>query len=277
MTQALGERIEYRPLPELPGIEVLWAVQCAQRWRVYHETYAVCSMLDLSGGETEWTYRGRLHTSKAGGLMLIEPGEVHANPRAIPPCDFRALFIAPAVMQAAAAELSMASPGPHLKCARSSDPEVFRAFARFHAALESDSSLLEQESRLAECIRLLLERYGERGLTNRNQHSHPALRRVRDLLREHYAGPITLSELAAASGLSRYHLVRAFAKEFGLPPHAYQVHVQIAKAQTLLAAGVAPAFAGAEVGFSDQSHFTKHFKRITGVTPALYRRRMKQR
>lgn len=274
--QALSERIEYRTLPDLPGAEVLIADRCARRWRVYHETYSVCTLLKLTGGEVMWTYRGRLHTSRAGGLMLIEPGEVHANPYAQTLGDFRALFIAPSLMEAAAAELGMV-PGPHLKCAQSSDSETFRAFARFHAAVECESSLLERESRLANCIRLLLEQYGERRLTNGNQHSHPALRRIRDLIREHYARPITLSELVAASGLSRFHLVRAFAKEFGLPPHAYQVHVQIAKAKTLLAADASPAFAGAEVGFSDQSHFTRHFKRSIGVTPGLYRWEMAQR
>lgn len=210
--------------------------------------------------------------------MLMEPGEVHANPPySQQPGDFRALFIAPSLMEAASAEIGHPVTRPHLKYAHSSDPGAYRAFARFHAALECESSLLERESRLAECIRLLLEQFGERGSTNRGQHSRPALQRARDLLREHYSRPIALGELVTASGLSRFHFVRAFAKEFGLPPHAYQVHIQIAKAKALLAAGVAPAFAGAEVGFSDQSHFTRHFKRSVGVTPGLYRWEMTRR
>jgi AraC-like DNA-binding protein len=234
-------------------------------------------LLDLSDGEIEWTYRGKLHRSGAGGLMLMEPGEVHANPYAVPACDFRALFIAPALMQTAAMELGMESVGPHLTRAGTSDAETFRVFARFHASLEGEASLLERESRLASCIRLLLVRYGERTPTSIDKHSRPALRRVRDLIREHYARPIGLGELVAASGLSRYYLVRAFAKEFGLPPHAYQVHVQIARSQALLAAGASLVFAGTEVGFSDQSHFTRHFKRSVGVTPGLYRREMVRR
>lgn len=94
--------------------------------------------------------------------------------------------------------------------------------------------------------------------------------RARDFLRQHFTRTVSLEELARLTGLSRFHLVRAFAKEFGLPPHAYQIHVQIERAKALLDAGVLPAVVAAETGFSDQSHFTRHFKKIAGMTPRQY-------
>lgn len=97
-----------------------------------------------------------------------------------------------------------------------------------------------------------------------------SLLRARDFIRQHCSRVVTLDELAALTGLSRYHLVRAFAKEFGLPPHAYQIRLQIEKAKAMLEAGVLPAVVAAETGFSDQSHFTRHFKKINGVTPRQY-------
>ncbi len=54
--------------------------------------------------------------------------------------------------------------------------------------------------------------------------SRAVLVRARDALRQRYAQTVSLGELAALTGLSRYHLVRAFAREFGLTPHAYQIH-----------------------------------------------------
>lgn len=267
MAPTLSERIEYRRPPEMPGVEVLWGERCARRWRVFHETYSICAV--FTDG-TEWTYRGKLHSAKAGGLMLMEPGEVHAMPHAVPPGDFRALFIAPSLAERAATELAMASPRPHLKFAHVADPGLFQAFARFHATLERASSQLERESCLAICIRLLFGQCTETGSPAFKQPARSIVLRARDVIWENFSRSIALDELVAATGLSRYHLVRAFTKEFGLPPHAYQVHVQARKAQTLLAAGVAPVLVAAEVGFADQSHLGRHFKRIYGVTPGRY-------
>ena len=266
----LNERIEYRRVAEMPGVEVLRAERCGRAWRVYHETYSICSLLRVSGTEVRWTYRGKPHSSRAGGLMLMEPGEVHAS-GVQRPVDFRALFLAPSLVETAANELGMGSPRPHLKLAHAGDPALFRAFARFHAALGGASSALERESCLAACIQLLLRQCTETGAWDFKQAARSALSRARDLIREQYSRSIPLQELVAASGLSRYHLVRAFAKEFGLPPHAYQINIQIQKARSLLAAGWAAADVAAETGFADQSHLARHFKRINGVTPGQYR------
>jgi len=271
----IAERIEYCRVPELPGAEVLRASQSARLWRVYHENYAICSLHKLGGLVTRWTYRGKLHGSGAGGLMLTEPGEVHVNPRSdnpmpIRPADFRVLFLAPCVMERAAGELGIDSPQPHLKTAQTSEPELFHAFVRLHESLEQPSSVLERESRLANGIRLLLERCAERPAPLPRAPGRAALLRVREAVRQRYAEPVTLGELASLAGVSRFHLVRAFAREFGLTPHAYQIHVQAEKARQLLARGVSAASAASESGFADQSHLTRHFKRIFHTTPVRY-------
>lgn len=269
----LSERIEYRRVPEMPGVEALLVERCARSWRVYHETYSICSLVDLSGGETHWTYRGKLHSSRAGGLMLMEPGEVHANPpRSVPLADFQAVFIAPTLVERAALEMGMAMPRPHLKFAHVADPACFATFARFHATLEDGCSSLERESSFANCLRLLCEQCSETGTPVFQQATRSTLLRARELIRTEYSRPIRLDEVAAAIGVSRYHAVRAFANKFGMPPHAYQIRVQVEKARNLLAAGVAPARVAAAVGFADQSHFTRHFKKIVGVTPGTYAR-----
>src|SRR5690606_41927249 len=58
----------------------------------------------------------------------------------------------------------------------------------------------------------------------------------------------------------------------GLPPHAYLNSVRIRQARRLLRAGVRPAEVAAEVGFTDQAHLSRHFKRVVGVPPAAYQR-----
>jgi len=57
---------------------------------------------------------------------------------------------------------------------------------------------------------------------------------------------------------------------YGLPPHQFQLQARIARSRELMMAGVPIAHVAADLGFSDQSHFTRHFKAALGVTPAAY-------
>ena len=72
------------------------------------------------------------------------------------------------------------------------------------------------------------------------------------------------------SGLSRFQLLRGFAHEMGLPPHAYRMQRRVVLARQLIARGAALADAAASAGFADQSHMTRAFVRLLGVTPASY-------
>jgi AraC-like DNA-binding protein len=114
-------------------------------------------------------------------------------------------------------------------------------------------------------------RVGKRS-TGRNSSTLRAIERARHYLRENFNELVSLDELAALTKLSRFHLVRAFALHTGIPPHAYQLKLRIERACVLLRAGVTAAEVATQVGFADQSHFTRHFKRIRRITPGRYAR-----
>jgi hypothetical protein len=69
---------------------------------------------------------------------------------------------------------------------------------------------------------------------------------------------------------SRFQANRQFKQRYGLPPHQYRMSVKIAQAKQLLRTGVSAASVAVAQGFTDQSHFTRHFKRLVGVTPRDY-------
>jgi AraC-like DNA-binding protein len=102
--------------------------------------------------------------------------------------------------------------------------------------------------------------------------SPAAVRAVRDLLTDRLADPPSLDDLALATGMSPFTLLRAFRGETGLPPHAYLNQLRVRLARRLLDAGVAPAEVAVQVGFADQAHLTRHFKRVMGVPPGAYQR-----
>jgi AraC-like DNA-binding protein len=82
---------------------------------------------------------------------------------------------------------------------------------------------------------------------------------------------VSLAELAALAGVSRFKLLRGFAREVGTTPHAYLLQRRLRAARRLLAAGQTPVQAAIEAGFADQSHLTRAFVRFFGMTPARYR------
>lgn len=85
-------------------------------------------------------------------------------------------------------------------------------------------------------------------------------------------GPPTLEALAAELGTSPFALLRAFKKQYGMPPHTWLTDARVRRARRMLDAGIAPADAAAEVGFTDQPHLNRHFTRIVGVPPGAYQR-----
>jgi AraC-like DNA-binding protein len=95
---------------------------------------------------------------------------------------------------------------------------------------------------------------------------------VRDLLEAEYARTVTISELAREAGLSTFHLIRVFRASFGLPPYKYLEQVRIQQARRLIRHGFPLTHVVHATGFSDQSHLTRYFKRIVGVTPGTYAR-----
>jgi AraC family transcriptional regulator len=75
--------------------------------------------------------------------------------------------------------------------------------------------------------------------------------------------------------LSPFHLARLFKQRLGVSPHRYLVQVRVDNARWLLSAGSGArslAEIASAVGFADQSHLTRHFKRVTGMTPSQMRR-----
>jgi transcriptional regulator GlxA family with amidase domain len=92
-------------------------------------------------------------------------------------------------------------------------------------------------------------------------------------IEQHYKDPIDLDSLAALVGLTRFSLAKQFRQQVGISPYQYVCRVRILNAQTLIKQGERPIEIAGAVGFFDQSHLAKHFKRLCGVTPSQYRER----
>jgi AraC-like DNA-binding protein len=101
----------------------------------------------------------------------------------------------------------------------------------------------------------------------------PALKhRICEYLESHLAERISLGALASMAGLSAHHFARAFRQSVGMPPHGYLLQRRLEHVEHLLRDTQLPLSQIAlAVGFSDQSHLARHFRRLTGIPPSLAR------
>jgi AraC family transcriptional regulator len=100
------------------------------------------------------------------------------------------------------------------------------------------------------------------------------LRAVVAYVEEHLDTGLTLVQMAAVAHLSPYHFARQFKAAIGLPPHQYVILRRVERAKQLLQPDgeLSLAETAARSGFSDQSQFSQHFKRVVGVTPSQFRK-----
>jgi AraC family transcriptional regulator len=99
-----------------------------------------------------------------------------------------------------------------------------------------------------------------------------ALARVRERIEASLEAGISLDELAAEAGLSRFHFARAFRQAMDVPPHRYLTLRRIERAKDLLLHTDLPlADVALAIGFSSQSHFTLRFREEVGETPKRFR------
>ncbi|MGH9603518.1 MAG: AraC family ligand binding domain-containing protein [Terriglobales bacterium] len=271
------ERIKVWRLPDLGNVELHRGQSVARSYpRHWHEEFHFCL---IEGGAGELLYRGATHATPTGCLFIVHPGEVHAN-RAWDDdgCTFRNLYVRPESLQQALRDMDASGSLPFFPEPVLFDADLVTRYLRLHRVLEVQSSRLDRESRLLDFLAHLTGRFAaERPCRRRVGSERQSVERIRHYLTDNYAENISLKRLAEVAGLSPFHLNRTFSRELGLPPHAFQTQVRVLKAKQLLQQERPIAEVASATGFADQSHLTRHFKRVIGVAPGEYARNPKAR
>lgn len=235
----------------------------------WHEEVQISAVEDGAGF---LSFRGAEHPTPPGSLLFVPPGEVHTNRHATPAgCTYRTMNIQTGLVTRVLGGQEGAELAFSLRQPVVFDRELFRLFTATHTRLEEQPSRLSSEILLLRLVEEMARRTAHLRVCDEGRGERRAIQRVREYLAQNYAESVSLEGLSKVANLSPYYLHRIFTREVGLSPHAFQMQVRIARAKALLTEGKPLRTVAAETGFSDQSHFTREFKRIVGLTPGAYR------
>jgi len=270
MKDAAKEWSRYYHDPGIQGLEVLHARFVGHRYPRHVHNYFVIALVK-SGAASYW-YRGTQEVAPAGHTFVVNPGEPHTGEAATRNGYlYHTLYPETDYLSRVAEEVGGRRLTPFLKGSVYHDSHLAVLLSRFHEALASKASKVACEFLLLRALAHLFTRYADPRLIRLPVgREHPAIRKARTYIEDHFAEDISLSRLAAEVSLSPYYFARAFQRETGLPPHGYLENVRIRKAREFLDQGQSLVSAALSAGYSDQSHFTHRFKRFLGITPGQY-------
>ncbi|MFG6277584.1 AraC family transcriptional regulator [Microbacterium sp. S16(2024)] len=202
------------------------------------------------------------HLAAPGALTLLPPGIPHDGRSAVSGIGYRkqVLYVRRDWLPDDTAGRVAHRP----TLAHGSAEEATR---RVHAALRHPGDEMAAEHWLLAVRDAVLTHTGSAAAPARDA---PLARRLRSLLDDRFTESFTIAAAARELGAHPSHLVREFSRAYGMPPHRYLVTRRVDAARRLLLDGDRPADAAVRAGFHDQAHLTRHFRRVLGVTPALF-------
>ena len=253
-------------MPGLAGIEVTYIRDTARNWRCLNLEFGV-------GASTGWCgeifHGGRQRPVSPDIALCAVPGEIVTTPVVRKRGDFNLVMFEPTVFVDYVVEhdVRAATGWPENATTMSSSlKERLMALVRLPACART---AMESQSRVVS--------FFERAVPELIRCSAPqptlgrqAARRIREYLHSQEGVSVDLQTLALKLGMSRYQVLRTFRAQYGLSPLAYQLCAKVAAARRLLKEGHSLTRVAADCGFADQSHFGRHFKKLTGVTPGDY-------
>ena len=258
---------------EVPFVELRFTRHSGESYKEHcHRQFCVGAVTE---GVVLTTIRERSYAASPGSLVLIRPEEVHScNP---PEGSLRSYVMAFFDLHwCRSIQDALFGEGEEFICPCTSllKSELFyHSLLTLADLLPGDALPLEKTEKLTQFLADLFVTVCDRTIAPPVKGQGDLIQEVKRYLREQSELKITLEELSAVFRCNPYHLLRTFKKVVGIPPHAYLLNARIERAKELLLDGVGLAAVAAEMGFTDQSHFHKTFRRIVAATPAQYQRR----
>jgi AraC-like DNA-binding protein len=239
-----------------------------------HDRHAHSSLavIMLTHGEKSYHLERKNMKVFAGQIAIANPGEVHG-------CEYvgaqawahRTWYVSSELLAMLSVEMGLKRSAEITRsvidCSKTS-----KYLVNAHQSC-SVGNELDQEAVAVEALSSLLNGFGSESIANNALQSKAATARVSlyiDLLHANAATPLSLALLAKHAGVGRYQVIRDFRQVLRMSPGDYLRYVRLANARQMLRKGATLTEAAIDAGYSDQSHFSRVFKRVFGYTPTHY-------
>jgi AraC-like DNA-binding protein len=251
------------------GVEILSARGSTRHWsEPMHNTFTIAAVhRSAERVGAEWRTRGKTVTTAGGQLMTINPGDGHHTLRVYAPSAFDVIKLDPEWINATAqagglrSEFRFAAPSWKSDAASNALGQVVAAFAEA-------ATRFELEVTCQELATVIVGHLGETRSPMRAQRPPLLrLRRVRDRLVDDVEERPSLAALEREAGLGKSQLCASFKDTYGLSIIQYWAGCRVARAKKALLQGMNGADVAAELGFTDESHFSRVFRKHTGLPP----------
>lgn len=254
--------------PAVPGVAEVFHARFTDHVYPLH-THDTWTVLILDRGAIRYDLDRDEHDSVRSSVTLLPPYVPH-NGRSATGGEFRKRVLYLEAEQFDESLIGRAVDGPAI-----ADGSLRARLTEIHNALRQPGDELEAESQLA-LVRERLEHHLRRMDPPREADDGTLAVQLRELLDARVYDGLRLAEASRILQAHPTHLVRSFSREFGLPPHRYLNGLRLDRSRRLLLSGVPASDVAQRVGFHDQAHLTRHFKRLLGVTPGAYARDVAQ-
>jgi AraC-like DNA-binding protein len=258
----------YQRYPQL-GVETVAYHGPLERMATH--AHAQYQLTMYEGGPRRFRIAGHDFAGGPRTAVIIQAGEPHGSvPVEDPVLTLRTFYVEESLVREIAATLWRGGGTIAFRDPRIEDAATLARLGAAHRALDRRDLDGEEHAYLA--LEALLRRSAApTGPARAPGAAEASLAAVREMLEDRASENVGLGELAAVAGLSRFHLIRAFQRRYGVTPLAYHRHQRIERVRAVLRSGRSLADAAADAGFSDQSHLGRSFRAVMGATPGEYR------
>ncbi|WP_320169293.1 AraC family transcriptional regulator [Maridesulfovibrio sp.] len=269
-----SEKIIFSEPEGLPQVSAVQAWNIANRFPRHVHTGYIFTCIDR--GRRKMKFAAETVMFNAGEMCILPPGTSH-NCESISgdtfgPHSYRALCVSAGYMKQLAEEIT-GRPGilPGFSPADTHKNFDRESFDIFFSLLECGGEIMERDIALREFLyHAILNLSTGNFVPEEAGNQQQALERVRNHIQTNFRERTTLSDLARTGCISPFYLQKLFVKHYGVSPQELLINCRIREAEKLLQQGIPPAEAAVDSGFADQSHFSRHFKKINGISPGRF-------
>jgi AraC-like DNA-binding protein len=251
------------------GVQAVAATTRHTFSRHTHDEFGI-GLIDC-GAQKSHSGRGMVEAG-AGDIITVNPGEVHDGaPIGDAGRSWRMLYFDTDLIAGAVGDMSEGknTAGEFSRPVIQDADAAWRfrqLFAIATADAHANASLLQEEL----LLEMLADVMREQNFVGTELSAPAEIARAQRMIDDDPLASVTLEDLALESGMSRFQVLRGFARKTGMTPHAYLVQRRIDIARRLIAQGMPLVEAAVASGFADQSHMTRVFVGKYGISPRAY-------